>query len=263
MQDFNFHKPASVQAAVNALRDADDGKLLAGGQSLLPILKLGMAGYSDLVSLAAIPGLTGIERRGDALVIGAATTHAAVAGSNAVKSTIPALAALASGIGDPQVRNRGTLGGSIAHADPAADYPAAIIGLGATVHTDRRTIAGDDFFTGMFETALEDDEIITGVSFPIPQKAAYVKFPNPASKFAIVGVFVSVGGGGVRVGITGASPVPHRGTPFEQRLAGNFSPAALDGLSLPLDHFASDMHASAEYRRHLAVVIAKRAVAAC
>ena len=190
------------------------------------------------------------------------TTHAEVASSDVVKSSIPALAALAEGIGDPQVRNKGTIGGSVANNDPAADYPGAVLGLGATVHTNTRTIAGDDFFTGMFETALDEGEIITAISFPIPGKAAYVKFPNPASRYAIVGVFVAQTGGGPRVAVTGAGPCAFRGSEVGSALASNFSADAVAGVSLDGDDFNADIHASAEYRAHLVTVMAKRAVAA-
>jgi carbon-monoxide dehydrogenase medium subunit len=189
-------------------------------------------------------------------------SHADVAASPEVAKAIPALARLADSIGDPQVRNRGTLGGSIANADPAADYPAAVVGLGATVHTNERTIAADDFFTEMFETALNDNELITAVSFPVPQRAAYAKFANPASRYAIVGVFVSQGNDGVRVAVTGAGPSVFRVAGMEQALSGKFSTAVLNGISIPADDLNSDLHASAEYRAHLVSVMAIRAVAA-
>ena len=260
MNEFDFHRPTNLSEALAALRQSGEGKVMAGGQSLIPIMKLGMAAPHDVVSLADVQGLSGIERRGDALVIGAATTHAAVAASDEVREAIPALAELAGNIGDAQVRNRGTLGGSIAHNDPAADYPAALLALGATVATDRRQLAAADFFTGMFMTALADDEIITGVKFPIPDTAAYEKFANPASKYAIVGVFVAKTGDDVRVAITGAGPAVFRATAFEQALAADFSADALDGLTIPADELQGDLHASAEYRSHLTGVVAKRAV---
>jgi carbon-monoxide dehydrogenase medium subunit len=206
--------------------------------------------------------LKGISDEGGSIKIGAMTTHAEVASSDVVKASIPALADLASHIGDPQVRNRGTIGGSIANADPAADYPAGIIGLNATLHTNQRTIAADDFFTGMFETALNDDEIITAVSFPKPSKAAYQKFPNPASRYAIVGVMVAEVGGETRVAVTGAGPSAFRWSEAESALSGNFSADALSGLSVASDDLNSDIHASADYRAHLVGVMAKRAVSA-
>ena len=188
------------------------------------------------------------------------TRHAEVAGSDVVRSAIPALADLAEGIGDPQVRNRGTIGGSVANADPAADYPAGVVGLGATVHTNKRTIAADDFFTGLFETALDEDEIITSLSFPIPEKAAYMKFPNPASRYAIVGVFVSKADSGVRVAVTGAAGSVFRVPEMEKALASRFSADAVAGITVPDDEMNEDIHASADYRAHLVTVMARRAV---
>ncbi|WP_437126590.1 FAD binding domain-containing protein [Pelagibius marinus] len=206
MYDFNHHRPASVEDAAKALTGASDGKILAGGQTLIPTLKQRLASPSDIIDLGGIAALKGIKEEGGNIVIGAMTTHATVAGDATVKAKIPALAALADGIGDAQVRNRGTIGGSIANNDPAADYPAGLVGLGATVHTNKRDIPADDFFLGMFETALEEDEIVTVVTFPVPEKAAYAKFANPASRYAIVGVMVSSGPAGVRVAVTGAGP---------------------------------------------------------
>jgi len=262
MYEFNVHKPGSVNDAVSALKSADDGKFLAGGMTLIPTLKQRLASPSDVVDLNGIADLKGIRQDGDAVVIGAMTTHAEVASSDVVKSAIPALAHLASHIGDPQVRNRGTIGGSIANADPAADYPAAIVGLNATVHTNQRTIAADDFFTGLFETALSDDEIVTAVSFPKPSKAGYAKFPNPASRYAIVGVMVAETGGQTRVAVTGAGPSVFRSGDAESALSGNFSADALSGLAVGSANLNSDIHASADYRAHLVGVMAKRAVAA-
>ena len=213
MYEFNYHRPGTLESAAAALAAAEDGQVLAGGQTLIPTLKQRLASPSDVVDLGSIAGLDGVRREGDAIVIGAMTRHADVASSAEVGSAIPALAALADGIGDPQVRNSGTIGGSIANADPAADYPAAVVGLGAEVRTDRRSIAGDDFFTGLFETALSEGEIIVSVRFPIPRRAAYAKFPNPASRYAIVGVMVAETGSGVRVAVTGAGRpgLPRRG----------------------------------------------------
>ncbi|MEZ5933797.1 MAG: xanthine dehydrogenase family protein subunit M [Alphaproteobacteria bacterium] len=262
MYAFNVRKPGSVDLAVAALESAEDGKLLAGGQTLLPTLKQRLASPSDLIDLGEIADLKGISDEGGSIKIGAMTTHADVAGSDVVKSQIPALAYLAGHIGDPQVRNRGTIGGSIANADPAADYPAAVLGLNATVHTNQRTIAADDFFTGLFETALNDDEIVTAVSFPKPSKAGYQKFPNPASRYAVVGVMVAETGGETRVAVTGAGPSAFRWSEAESALGGNFSADALNGLAVSAADLNSDIHASADYRAHLVGVMAKRAVAA-
>jgi carbon-monoxide dehydrogenase medium subunit len=263
MEDFGYRRPTSLAEAVAALRAAPDGKLLAGGMSLVPIMKLGLAAPSELISLKQLSELAGIDVSADHLVIGAASTHTQVSTSSKVREMIPALARMAEGIGDAQVRNRGTLGGSIAHADPAADYPAALIALDATVKTDRRSIPAQDFFTGMFTTALGADEVIVSVSFPKAERAAYAKFANPASKFAIVGVFVAKTAGGVRVAVTGAAPQVFRFTAAETALSGRFAPEALDGLTLGTEDLVTDPSASAEYRAHLVVVMTKRAVAAC
>jgi aerobic carbon-monoxide dehydrogenase medium subunit len=263
MQDFQFQRPASLAAAVEALRNAPDGKYLAGGQSLIPLMKLGLAAPPQLVSLAGLAELRGVRVDGRELVIGASTVHADVAESAEVRRTIPALAHLASHIGDPQVRNRGTLGGSLAHDDPNADYPAAVLGLAATVQTDRRRIAADDFFKGLYQTALEPDEIITAVRFPIPEKAAYAKFPHPASRFALVGVFVAKTGGGVRVAVTGAAASVFRHPDMEKALASRFAPEAIANVAVPSAGLQSDPAGSAEYRAHLVGVMARRAVAAC
>lgn len=263
MNEFTFHRPTSLEAALTLLKSGPDVKLLAGGQSLIPILKLGLASPAALVSLAGVSELRGVRLEGNALVVGAAATHSEVAHSPVVKDAIPALAQLADHIGDAQVRNRGTLGGSIAHSDPAADYPAALLALGATVVTDRRQVAADDFFHGMFETALADDEVIVGVRFPVPDRAAYAKMPNPASRFAIVGVFVARSKDGVRVAVTGAGSTPFRLKAAEQALGARFSADVLDGVAVPTDDLVSDIHAGADYRAHLVKVMAKRAVAAC
>ena len=262
MYEFNYHRPASLDAAASVLSGAGEAKLVAGGMSLIPTLKLRLAQPSDLIDLSAIADLKGISEQGGNIVIGAMTTHAEVAGNATVKAKIPALADLAEGIGDVQVRNRGTLGGSIAHNDPAADYPGALLGLGATVRTNKREIIADDFFTGMFETALGEDEIVTAVVFPVPDKAAYAKFANPASRYAIVGVLVSQGADGVRVAVTGAGPSVFRIPEMETALASNFVAAAIESISVPADGLNSDIHASAEYRAHLVGVMARRAVAA-
>lgn len=263
MYAFDYHRPTDIQAALELLKGADDGKLMAGGQTLIPTLKQRLAQPSDVIDLAGIKELVGICEDGAGLVVGGMTTHGAVAGSDLVKAKIPGLAALAEGIGDPQVRNRGTLGGSIANNDPAADYPGAILGLNATVITDRRRIAADDFFTGMFETALEEDELIVSVSFPVPQKCAYAKFPNPASRYAMVGSLVAVlADGSVRVAITGAAPCVFRWSDAETALEGGLDAAKLDALTVDADGLNSDMHGSAAYRAHLVKVMTKRAVQA-
>jgi len=262
MYDFNYHRAASAADAAKQVKGADDAKFLAGGMTLLPTLKQRLARPSDLVDLNGLKDLAGIKAESGKVTIGAMTRHADVAASGDVRKAIPALAALADGIGDPQVRNRGTIGGSVANSDPAADYPSAVLGLGATVQTDGRSIAADDFFKGMFETALQPGELITSISFPVPEKAGYAKFPNPASRYAVVGVFVSKGPQGVRVAVTGAAPSVFRVKAMEEALAKNFSPAALDGIAVPADGLNSDIHASAAYRAHLIGVMAKRAVAA-
>jgi carbon-monoxide dehydrogenase medium subunit len=261
MYDFEYHRPRSVDDVKATLARREDYKLLAGGMSLLPTLKLRLARYAGLVDLGALDRLKGIRREGSELVIGAMTTHAEVADSSEVARALPALAALAGGIGDPLVRNRGTLGGSIANADPAADYPAGVLGLGASVVTTQRAIPSDKFFTGMFETALEPGEIITEVRFPIPEAAGYSKFKQPASRFALVGVFVSRSRNGVRVAVTGAAPSVFRFKEAEAALSKRFDPAALDGLRLDAAGLNSDIHASAEYRAHCVIVMAKRGVA--
>jgi aerobic carbon-monoxide dehydrogenase medium subunit len=261
MYAFEYQRAESVADAVSALSKSG-GKALAGGQSLVGAMKLRLANPGTVVDLGGIAELKGIRKEGDALVIGAMTTHAEVAASAAVKQAIPALAIVAEGIGDRQVRNRGTLGGSLANNDPAADYPAAVLGLGATVQTNKRKIAADDFFKGMYETALGADEIITAVSFPIPKKAAYMKFPQPASRFALVGVFVAQTTGGVRVAVTGAAAQVHRATAIEGALAKSFTADAAKAVKIPADHLNSDLHGSAEYRAHLVSVMAGRAVAA-
>ena len=261
MYDFQYQKAGSLDEAANALKSGD-AVALAGGQTILPTMKLRLANPSTLVDLSGIAELGGIKVDGGTVTIGANTTHAAVASSSEVAGAIPALAALAGHIGDPAVRNRGTIGGSIANNDPAADYPAAVVGLGATVHTNSRTIAGDDFFTGIFETALGDGEIVTAVSFPGADKAGYAKFPNPTSRFAIVGVFVSQGSGGVRVAVTGAGASVFRQRDMERALGDDFSADAVAGIAQADEGLNSDIHASAEYRAHLVTVMAKRAVAA-
>ena len=263
MYEFNYQKAGSVADAAAKVAGADDGTLMAGGMTLIPTLKQRLAMPSDVVDIGQLADLKGVSVSGGKVSIGSMTTHDTVANSAEVKGAIPALASLASGIGDPMVRNRGTMGGSVANNDPAADYPGAVLGLGATVVTDKREIAGDDFFTGMFETALDEGEIITRIDFPVPTKAAYVKFPNPASRYAIVGVFVAETAGCVRVAVTGAGGTAFRATEMEVALNANFSASALDGIFVSADGLNQDIHASAEYRAHLIGVMAKRAVAAC
>lgn len=261
MYDFDYHRPASLTEAATLLA-RDDNKPLAGGMSLIPSLKLRLNRYAALVDLGALQEIKGIRCEGAVLVIGAMTPHAVVAASVEVRKTLPALADLAEGIGDPLVRNRGTLGGSMANADPAADYPAAVVGLGATVITNQRSIAGDDFFKGVFETALQAGEIIQEVRFSLPQKAAYAKYRQPASRFAIVGVFVAQTAGGVRVAVTGAAPSVFRFSAAEAALGKRFDAAALEGITLNADHLSADIHASAEYRAHCVVEMTRRAVLA-
>ena len=262
MYNFNYHRPSSVEEAVQLLSGASEGTLMGGGMTLIPVLKQRLANPSDVVDIGAIASLSGVSEDGGKVVVGAATTHAAVASDATVKAKIPALAALAESIGDAQVRHRGTIGGSIANNDPASDYPAALVGLGATIRTNTREIAADNFFTGLFETALDDNEIITAVAFPVPDKAGYAKFPNPASRYAVVGVMASQGPAGTRVAVTGAGACVFRASEMESALGGNFSADALSGASVSADGLNSDIHASAEYRAHLVGVMARRAVAA-
>lgn len=264
MEDFSYQKPKSLKDAVDAFGASDDGLFLAGGQTVIPVMKLGLAAPADVIDLSGIPDLGAITVSDTTVSIGAMATHAAVGASEDIRQAIPALADLAAGIGDPQVRARGTLGGSIANNDPAADYPAAMLALNATITTDKRDITADDFFTGMFETALEEGEIITRVDIPVVDAAAYAKFANPASRFALAGVFVAQmndeSGGEVRVAVTGAGPGVFRAEQMEAVLSNDFSAAALEGVSVAADDFNSDIHASAEYRAHLIGVLAKRAV---
>ncbi len=261
MYEFKYSKVASLDEAKKQHSDAEDPSYMSGGMTLLPTLKLRLAKPSDVIDLSGVPDMAGISVDGKSVTVKAMTPHAAVAASADVQKAIPALAKLAGGIGDPMVRNRGTIGGSLANNDPAADYPAAVVGLGATIHTDKRTIEADDYFKGLFETALEPGELITAVSFPIPDKAGYMKFPNPASRYCIVGVMVSQSGSDVRVGVTGAGGCAFRVAEMETALAGAFAPESVENISVPDDDFNSDIHASAEYRAHLVTVMAKRAVA--
>jgi carbon-monoxide dehydrogenase medium subunit len=262
MHHTHYHRPASVAEAVKLMGEHPDDKVLAGGQSTLPSMKLGLLAPEGFIDLAGVAELKGIRVEGASLRIGAMTTHAAVAASKDVQSMIPALALLASGIGDRAVRNRGTLGGSIAHSDPAACYPAGVLGLGATIHTNTRQIGADAYFKGLYETALSPGELITAVSFPKPEKAAWIKFKQPASRFSIVGVFVARTAGGVRVAVTGAGSCAFRVKALEDRLNAKFAPESCDGVTISPDGLNSDLHGSAEYRAHLIGVLTKRAVAA-
>jgi carbon-monoxide dehydrogenase medium subunit len=262
MHNFDYHAPKSLDAALGLLREKEDGKIVAGGMTLLPTLKQRLAAPSDLIDLAGINEMKGVCRDGAELVIGAMTCHADVSANPDVQSLIPALSYLTSVIGDPAVRHRGTIGGSIANADPAADYPAAVVGLNATIVTNKRKIAADDFFVALFETALERDEIITSVRFPIPERAGYQKFRHPASGYAVVGVMVAKFGGKVRVGVTGAAGSAFRANEFEAALEKNFSPEAIIDIAISPDGLLSDIHCTNEYRAHLVNVMARRAVAA-
>ena len=259
MYNFQYQRPGD-RAAASAAAKAANARYLAGGQTLIQAMKLRLSSSDALVDLGGIADLKGIKVDGGNVIVGATTTHAAVARSAEVQKAIPALAELAGGIGDQMVRNMGTIGGSIANADPAACYPAAVLGLGATVNTDRRSIPADSFFTGMYETALQPGELIVSVSFPIPQKAAYIKYKQPASRFALVGVFVSQGAGGVRVAVTGAKSSVFRATAIEAALQASFTPAAAKAVKLPADDMNSDLHGSAAYRAAMVSVMAARAV---
>ena len=264
MYPYRYHRPASLADAERALGAGGDSRPLAGGMSLIPVMKHRLAAPSDLVDLGGIGDLAGIAAEPGTLAIGAMTRHAIVAASGAVKQAIPALAVLAGGIGDPLVRNRGTIGGSLANNDPAACYPSAVLALGAEIVTTRRRIAAGDFFTGMFETALEEGELIVEVRFPVPASASYRKFPNPASRFSIVGVFLArLNDGAVRVAVTGAGAHVFRVAEFERALTASFAPDSLAGLSVPADGLTSDIHGSAAYRAHLIKVLAEDAVADC
>ena len=260
MYDFAYHRPKSVADAVKLLKGNEEARPMSGGMTLIPTLKQRLARPSDVVDLGDVKELAGIKVEGGNVVIGGMTRHGDVATSADVKSNIPALADLAGHIGDPQVRNRGTMGGSVANNDPAADYPAAVVALNATVTTNTGKHAADSFFKGLFETALGDGEIITSISFPKPEKAAYMKFPNPASRYAMVGVFVAKTASGVRVAVTGAGPCVFRVKAMEEALSKNFSSDAIKDIKVPATDLNSDIHGSAEYRAHLVGVMARRAV---
>jgi carbon-monoxide dehydrogenase medium subunit len=263
MYETHYHRPKNLAEASKAFTDGSDARYLAGGQTLIPTMKQRLAAPSDVIDLSRLSELKGISVGGDMVTIGAATTHAEVATSDAIKKAIPALATLAGLIGDPAVRHKGTIGGSLANNDPAADYPAAAIGLGATIHTNKRTIPADQYFTGLFTTALEDGEIITKVAFPVPAKAGYAKFPNPASRYAMTGVFVAkMKDGKIRVGVTGAgNKGAYRASNIESALS-NWSPDAINGITIDPEAMLSDIHGSAVYRANLVKVMAKRAVQA-
>ncbi|MGL4240194.1 MAG: FAD binding domain-containing protein [Beijerinckiaceae bacterium] len=263
MYAFTYHRATSARQAANLLAKAEDAKLLAGGHTLLPTMKNRLASPKNIIDLSKIAELKGVERKGKTIVIGAMTTHAEVAGSAIVKEALPGLAALAGGIGDPQVRHKGTIGGSVANNDPSADYPAGLMALNAVIVTNKRKIAADDYFQGMFATALDDGEMITKIVFPVASKFAYAKFPNPASRYALVGVAVAKKGASVRVAVTGAgSNGVFRWADAEKALSARFNAKSADGLKAASKGLNSDIHASADYRAHLIGVMVKRAVAA-
>ena len=263
MHAFEYHRPSSTKDAVGLASEKSEGRFLAGGQSLVQAMKLRLSSPTDLIDLGTIKELAFVKASGSAVEIGAMTRHADVAGSKEVQKAIPALANLAGIIGDRQVRHMGTIGGSLANSDPAADYPAAVLGLGATITTNKRKIEADSYFKGLFETALQPGELITSVSFPVPKRAAYMKFKNPASRFALVGVFVAdFGGGKVRVAVTGAGACAFRQAEMEKALGAKFAPDAVANIKVKQDGLNNDLHASPEYRAHLITVMAKRAVEA-
>ncbi len=261
MHAFTYHKPSTLGDAVSLAGKHGDGKILAGGQSLVQAMKLRLASPTDLIDLGGIKDLASIKADGSTVTIGAMARHAEVEANADVKKMIPVLARLAGGIGDRQVRHMGTLGGSLANNDPAADYPAAVLGLGAIITTNKRKIAADDFFKGLFETALEPGELITAVTFPTAKRAGYMKFKNPASRFALVGVFVADTSSGVRVAVTGAASSVFRATAIEKALSAKFEPDAVPAGTVKAADLNSDLHGSAEYRAHIITVMAKRAVA--
>ena len=261
MKGFNFHSAKNIKEA----QKLASGKsvFLAGGMTTIPAMKLRLASYSDIIDIKSIRDLSGIKVSSKSIRIGATTKHAEVAASKEVKKSITSLALLADGIGDPQVRNRGTIGGSIANNDPAADYPSACLALNATIHTSNRKIDADKFFKGMFETVLKKGELIQAVEFQVPNKSCYVKFPNPASRYAIVGVYVAKFKKEVRVAITGVESCVFRCKKLEDVLSSNFSPTAIDSVNISSKGFNTDIHASAKYRAHLIAILAKKAVAGC
>jgi carbon-monoxide dehydrogenase medium subunit len=262
MYSFNYHRPATLDAAAKLRSDCEDAVFLAGGQTLIPTLKQRLASPTDVIDLGGVAGLASIDVDGKRAIIGAMTRHADVARSAALAKVLPVLCSLAAGIGDAQVRNRGTIGGSIANSDPAADYPAAVIGLGAIVHTNKRAIAAQDYFEDLFETALEPGEIVKAIEFPVPKRAAYCKFPNPASRYAVAGVLVADFAGRIRVGVTGAGPCAFRADNLERALNAKLAPQSVDEVEIDYERFNSDLHATAEFRANLVRVMARRAVAA-
>ncbi|KZL15624.1 xanthine dehydrogenase family protein subunit M [Pseudovibrio sp. Ad26] len=264
MYETKYHRASTVSDAAAMLKNADDGKLLSGGQTLIPTMKQRLAAPSDLIDLRHIGEISGIVKQADGSIrIGAATCHADVAANEDIKAVLPGLADLAGTIGDPHVRHMGTIGGSVANNDPAADYPAALLALGATIETNKREFSAQDFFTGMFETALDEDEIVTAVVLPVASNTAYAKFPNPASRYAMAGVFVAKTGAGARVAVTGAGQDGvFRMPDMEKALNGNWSADAVAGMAPSADNMLSDLHGTAAYRANLVTVMAKRAVAA-
>ena len=261
MKTFNYHSAKEIKEASKLA--SSNSAFLAGGMTTIPSMKLGLATYKDIIDIKGIKKLSGIKVSGKTVRIGATTKHAEVARSKEVKKAIPSLAALAEGIGDPQVRNRGTIGGSIANNDPAADYPSACLALNAIIHTSKRKIQADKFFKGMFETDLKKGELIESIEFEVPEKSAYAKFPNPASRYAIVGVYVAKLKKEIRVAITGVESVVFRCKKLEDALTNNFSAAAIDNINISSKGFNSDLHASAEYRAHIIKIMAKKAVSSC
>ena len=261
MKNFNFKSAANTKEAVKLI--SSRATFLAGGMTLLPAIKLRLAAYSDLINIKKIKSLSGIKTSSKTVKVGATTTHATVASSKEIKKTIPSIAALAEGIGDPQVRNRGTIGGSIANNDPAADYPSACLALNALIHTNKRKVKADIFFKGMFDTDLKKGELIEAIEFEIPEKSAYEKYPNPASRYAIVGVYVAKFKKEVRVAITGAASCVYRSKVLEEVLSKNFESSKIDNINISSHSLNTDIHASAEYRAHIIKVMAKKAVSNC
>ena len=261
MKNFNFKSASNTKEAAKLVTGRST--FLAGGMSILPAMKLRLAAYSDLINIKKIKSLSGIKVSSKSIKIGATTTHAEVASSKEVGKTIPSLSMLADGIGDPQVRNRGTIGGSIANNDPAADYPSACLALNATIHTSKRKISADKFFKGMFETDLKKGELIESIEFEVPEKSAYAKFPNPASRYALVGVYIAKLKKEVRAAVTGAGSSVFRSKELESALTKNFSPSAIDSLSISDKGLNSDIHASAEYRAHIIKIMGRKAVSSC
>jgi len=263
MYNFDYHKATSLELAEEIFRNSEDPVYLAGGMTLIPTMKQRLARPSDVIDLGGVGGLAGIDSGSGILTVKSMTTHSAVAVNSDVVSAIPALGNVAGGIGDPHVRNRGTIGGSIANNDPAADYPAALVGLDATVVTTQRKIPAEEFFVGMFETSLEEGELISSVRFAVPDVAAYMKFPNPASRYAIVGVMVARFGEQVRVAVTGAGAAVFRASEMEQALVSEFSVQAIEDITVPMENLNADIHAGQEYRANLVGVMAARAIKAC